>query len=141
MINVSADGGDELLNITKNAAAQAVLSQVAEKAFHHIQPGAAGGREVDLEAGMASKPALHFFVFVGGIVVDDQMDSLVLRHDVIDNAQEPQPFLMAMAVVAHRNDTARIAGRCLTVCRPQSGALAHALRCHIGEHLIQICPT
>ena len=135
MINVSADGGDELLNITKNAAAQAVLSQVAEKALHHIQPGAAGGREVDLEAGMASKPALHFFVFVGGIVVD------VLRHDVIDNAQEPQLFLMVMAVVAHRNDTARIAGRCLTVCRPQSGALAHALRCHIGEHLIQICPT
>ena len=38
LVDVVADGHDELLEVFKDAAAQLVLGQVAEEAFDHIEP-------------------------------------------------------------------------------------------------------
>src|SRR5882724_5870563 len=54
-----------------------------------------------MEPGMASEPSLYFRMFVRGIVVDDQMEIFFRRCDLIDDAQEFQPFLMAVPVIAH----------------------------------------
>ena len=101
MVDVLADGLDQFLDAAEDAAAESVLGQVAEEAFHHVQPRAAGGREVHVETRMASEPALHLRMFVRRVVVDDHVDLLASRDHIIDHAQELQPFLMAVPVVAH----------------------------------------
>src|SRR5438445_10534494 len=57
VIDVVSDGRDEFFDIAKNAAAQPVLSQIAKEAFHHIQPGRTGGREVHVKTRVTLKPA------------------------------------------------------------------------------------
>src|ERR1035441_3508918 len=73
MIDVVEHGADQFLHAAKGCAAQAILRQVAEEAFYHVQPRTAGRREVHMEAGMAAEPAFHLGMLVGGIVVDDQI--------------------------------------------------------------------
>ena len=58
----SFDAGD--------AAPELMLSQVAEESFDHVEPTAAGGREVKMKALVVRRPALNRRVFVSGIVVD-----------------------------------------------------------------------
>src|SRR5215469_12318812 len=69
MVEVVEDGCDQLLDTAKDPATQAIFGQVAEESFHHVQPGAACGREVHAEAGIASEPALDLGMLVGGVVV------------------------------------------------------------------------
>src|SRR5229473_6574810 len=87
--------------VTENASPKPVLSEVAEETLHHVQPGTAGGGEVHVEARMAGQPLLDLGVFVCGIVIRDQMDLLACRGDVVNHAQEFQPLLMPVSVVAH----------------------------------------
>jgi len=106
MVNIIEDRSNQLLDAVKGAAAQAVLGQVAEETLHHVQPGATGGGKVHMEAGMAAKPALDPGMLMCRVVVHDHVDLLVLWNNVIDGAQELQPFLMAVPVVAHGDDLA-----------------------------------
>jgi hypothetical protein len=46
----------------------------AEPALHEVEPGGAGGSEVQLEAGMLGEPGADRGVFVGAIVVADEVD-------------------------------------------------------------------
>ena len=73
LVDVLSDSHDQFFRIMKDTAPQAILCQVSEEAFHHIQPRTAGRREVDVESRMTSEPSLHFGMFVRGIVVDDQV--------------------------------------------------------------------
>lgn len=49
-IDVVADGHNELFEVPEDAAPDALLSQVAEEAFAHVQPRGGSGREVHTEA-------------------------------------------------------------------------------------------
>jgi hypothetical protein len=40
---------------------------------------------------------------MGGIIVHDQMEHLIRRREFVNDAQETEPFLMSMTVVAHGN--------------------------------------
>jgi hypothetical protein len=102
-VDVFADSCDQLLHAAEGATPEAVFSQVAEEALHHIEPGAAGGSEVHMEPGMASEPALDLGMFVGGIVVHNHVDLLIFRHHVVDSAEEFQPLLVTMPIIAHRD--------------------------------------
>ena len=53
---------------------------------------------------MSGQPLLHFWMFVGGVIVDDEVQIFLLRGNLIDHAQELQPLLMAVPVVAHADD-------------------------------------
>jgi len=55
------------------------------------------------KAVLTVEPAPAPRMFVGGLVIDDHMDLLVFRNDIINGAQEFQPFVTAMRVVAHRD--------------------------------------
>ncbi len=103
-INELSDSHDEFFGIVKYAAPQSVLGEVAEEAFDHVQPRTAGGREVDMKPGMTSEPSLHFRMFVGGVVVNDQVKFFVRRRHLVNHAQELQPLLMAMPVIAHADN-------------------------------------
>ena len=49
-------------------------------------------------AGMAGQPCAHLGMFVGGIVVDDGVDRLSLRHLRLDGIEEADELLMAVAL-------------------------------------------
>ncbi|SRR5216683_3028847 len=57
-----------------DAAAQLLFGEACEPAFHQIEPGGAGGREMEMEVRMTQQPTLAGRGFVGGVIVDDQME-------------------------------------------------------------------
>src|SRR5260370_38814733 len=90
----------ESFDAGKCAAPELILGQVAEESCDHVEPTAAGGREVEMKALVARRPAQNRRVFVGGIVVDDKVELFVGGCLAIDETQELQPFLMAMTLHA-----------------------------------------
>ena len=55
---------DEIVDAGEGSAPYCVDGDVAEEAFNHIEPGRAGGCEVNVEARMLLQPRLHRCVFV-----------------------------------------------------------------------------
>src|ERR1700758_1886535 len=45
-------------------------------------------------------------MFVSGVVIRNEIQSLIGRRDVVDDPQELQPFLMPMSLLAHADDGA-----------------------------------
>src|SRR6266542_5931646 len=72
VFEVGEDGGDEFLDALEGAAADAPLGDVAKPTLNHVEPGAAGGDEVQVEAWMPLQPALHRRALVRAVVVDDE---------------------------------------------------------------------
>jgi len=64
-IDIFTDGHDQLLEVFEDAVPQAVMGNVAEEAFHHVEPGSRGGCEAHVESLMFPEPALHSLMFVG----------------------------------------------------------------------------
>ena len=58
------------------------------------------------ETRMLTEPSLHFGMFVGGVVVGDQMQSFLLGRLALDLAQELQPLDVPMAGLALGDDLA-----------------------------------
>jgi len=69
-LNGAAEGG----KIAKYPAPNGGPVQDRELARHVVHPAGAGGREVEVETRMAAQPLLHLGVFVGGVVVQHQVD-------------------------------------------------------------------
>ena len=95
-VDVASYGGDELFEVLENASFELVLRQVSEEAFDHVEPTGRGRCEANVEAFVGFQPALDSGMFVGRVVVADQVDFLVGRYRLIDHAQELQPFLMSV---------------------------------------------
>ena len=55
---------------------------------------------------MAGQPCAHLGMFVGGIVVDDGVDRLSLRHLRLDGIEEADELLMAVALHVVSDDGA-----------------------------------
>jgi len=104
--DISEDAFSESFDAGKDAAPELILGQVAEESFNHVEPTAAGGREVKMNTLVGRRPALNRRVFVGGIVVDDKVELFVGGRLAIDHTQELQPFLMAMTLHASGEHTA-----------------------------------
>ncbi len=98
--DISEDACFESFDAGEDAPPELILGEVAEESFDHVEPAAAGGREVKMEALVARRPALDCRMFVGGIIVDDQVELFVGGRLAIDETQELQPFLMAMPLHA-----------------------------------------
>jgi len=83
-----------------DAAAELLFGQGREPALDHVEPGCAGGREVQLEARVARKPAMDGGGFVGGVVVDDEVDVEILGNGLVDGGEELAELDGAMPVMA-----------------------------------------
>src|SRR5208282_6593824 len=105
-VDVGADGHDEIFQVAKYATPEPVLSQVAEETFHHVEPGGAGGSEVQMKAWMPCQPAPHLGVLMGGVVIADQVKLAVERNGLVDQTEKLEPFLMAMPLLAQAEDLA-----------------------------------
>jgi hypothetical protein len=106
LVDVVADGHDELFEVFEDAAAKLVLGQVAEEPFDHIEPTGRCWGEVDMEALVTVQPAGDLLVFRRGIVVADQVDVFFLGDSLVDQAEKLQPLLMPVPLLAEAEDLA-----------------------------------
>ena len=73
MLQIVVDGSFQLLDTMEYAAADALLGDEAEEAFHLVEPGGRGGREVHVVAWVAGEPCLDLGMLVRGIIVGNQV--------------------------------------------------------------------
>src|SRR5215472_12019532 len=90
----------------KSATADHSTGDESEEALHLIQPGATGGREVELEALTLFRfqPTLHFGALMGAVVVHDQMHLLSLRQLLLQVIQKADKLAAAMPLLAGTDD-------------------------------------
>ena len=108
LVDVVTDGGDQLFEILEDSAPDSVVRQVAEEALDHVEPRSRGRREVHMETLVFGKPALDTRMFVGRVVVADDVDLLVRGDRLLDQAQKLQPLLMAMTLLAQSRRPRRL---------------------------------
>src|SRR5579885_2593929 len=77
----------------------------ANQALHQVEPRCAGGREMELDARMGGQPLLYRRVFVGPIVVADQVQ-FPARAAARQRLEEGDERLVPMATKAARVDLA-----------------------------------
>ena len=68
-IDVIANRLFEFGNTAKDTVSQAIVCQVSEPAFYHVQPRTAGRRDVEMKAWMPLEPSLYLGMLVCGVVV------------------------------------------------------------------------
>ena len=100
------DGLGEFCDATKHSSPKAIDGEVPEEAFHHVQPGGAGGSKVEMKPGIALLPCRHLVMLVGRVVVADDVDFLFGGRASANQVKEPNPFLMAVLVHAASDDVA-----------------------------------
>jgi hypothetical protein len=82
------DVGFEGLDALVGPALEQFGGQLTEPAFHHVEPGRAGGDEVHVEPGVGGQPFLDDVGFVGGVVVADDVHVELGRHRLVDGEEE-----------------------------------------------------
>jgi hypothetical protein len=70
-VDVGTDRGLQVGDVGEGAAADCLAGDDAEEDLHHVQPRAAGGREMQCHSGVFAQPGFHAGVLVGGVVVAD----------------------------------------------------------------------
>ena len=96
--DVSIDCSLQIDDADKGATFEAPFGQYGKEAFNRIQSRGAGRREVEGDARVASEPRDHLGMFVGGIVVEDDVDGLLRWNRFFDGVEEADELLMAMAL-------------------------------------------
>ena len=97
MLNELVDTGDQIPDTAEATATDSPLGDQSEPAFHLIEPGRIGWGVMDMEAGSRGEPDPHLGVFVGSVVVDDQVHVQVVWNRRIDLLEKTEELLMAMA--------------------------------------------
>src|SRR6185369_16745610 len=67
------DGGDQFRNAMKTATADSLVGNLSKPPLDQVQPRTRRRNEVKVESGMSSYPGFDPWVFVGCVVVHDQM--------------------------------------------------------------------
>lgn len=89
--DVIVNGADEFVDVPEYSAADALLGNFRKPSLHLIKPGAAGGREMEMVAGVLLEPRSHFGRLVSGIVIQDQVylqGRLECPIDLIEEAKK-----------------------------------------------------
>jgi len=97
--DVAVDGGLQADERAEDATLEPPARERREEAFDGVEPGSAGGGEVEGPAGMTDEPGAHLGVFVDGVVVEDGVNRLALRHRGLDLVEEADELLMPMALL------------------------------------------
>jgi hypothetical protein len=104
--HVETDRVLQLAGAPVGAPPQLSLSEQRKPALHLIDPGAVGGREMDLEAGMAEQPALDERRLVGAVVTHDQVDLQLAGQLAINGVKEAPELDRSMAAMRLPDDLA-----------------------------------
>lgn len=82
----------------ENPSLQPLPGHGGEEVLNGIQPGAGRRREMEGPSWMALKPNDDLGMFAGVVIVEDRMDHLAGAHVALDDVEELDGFLMAMAL-------------------------------------------
>jgi hypothetical protein len=104
--NEAVDGGLEIDDGVKDAALQSTPAELCEKSLDGVEPGARGWCEMEDKSRMAIEPSANVRMFVGGIVVENDVDDLADRNLRLDGVQKSNEFLMTMALHVAADDRA-----------------------------------
>ena len=106
VLQVVFDGGFEVGDAAKHAAADGIGGDQPEEALDLVEPRGGSRREVEMKARMAFQPCFDLGMLVGGVVVDHQMEVEGSGRVAVDAPQEAQEFLVTMARHALADDLA-----------------------------------
>lgn len=88
---VSFNGGNQFFDAGKAAFTNAINGEVSKKSFHHIHPRTACWDEVHVEPWSFCQPSLHLGMFVGAVVVNDEMKVEMGGCPTINLFEKAQP--------------------------------------------------
>lgn len=97
---IPVDGDLQIGDAPEYPSTNPLMSDLREKAFHKVQPGAGCRSKMKVEAWVTLQPCLHFWMLMGRIIVSDQVQIEVFRCASINFAQELDEFLMPVPVHA-----------------------------------------
>ena len=103
---ISIDRRLQVDNRAEDAAADAPPRHLGEEVLHRIEPRRRGRGEVKGPAWMARQPGQHFRMLVGGVVVEDDVDRLVVGNLALDSVEKADEFDVAVALHAAADDGA-----------------------------------
>ena len=104
LVDVAVDGGLEIDDGLEGAAADAPAGEDGEEALYGVEPGGGGGREVEGPSRVARQPGAGLGMFVGPVVVENDMDDLSGGDLALDRVQEADELLMRMLLHAAAED-------------------------------------
>ena len=79
----------EFLHAPEHASPNVVLRDVPEIPLDHVQPGGSSRNEVDVETRVLGQPFLHFRMFVGPVVVANDVQLQALGSLALDPPEKP----------------------------------------------------
>ena len=89
------DGIFEFPQRFEYAALETLLCELGKEALDSVEPGSRCRGEVEDKPPMFFEPFHDVGMLVGGIIVDDDVDRLVLGNSRLDEVQKPDELLMA----------------------------------------------
>ena len=101
------DRGFEFGYAGEGAAADALARDLGKQPLDEVEPGRGCRGEVRGEAGVSLEPALDRGRLVGGVIVEDQMQVEIRGYLAVDDLEEGEELLGAMA----RQDASAPRGR------------------------------
>lgn len=104
-VDEGADLGVEVLDGGEDSSADGRTVDDGEEDLDHVEPGGAGGGEVDVDARVGLRPGAHLGGLVGCVVVHHQVQ-LVVGVGAHDLAQEDEQLGTAVAGLAGGCDAA-----------------------------------
>src|SRR5271170_660963 len=102
----AVDCGLQVGDRPKDAALEPALCEGREEALDRVEPGSRCRCEMERPSRMAFKPSADVGMLMGGVIVDDGVDRLARRDLLLDDIEEANEFLMAMALHVAANHRA-----------------------------------
>jgi hypothetical protein len=104
-----------------------VLSDSVKPDIYLIEPGGISGSEVNVVSGEKRQPIFNSLMFMGGVVIDDEMYIEVFGHGRFNMFEKAEVFLMTMAFSALGKD---LASRDIKSCKKSCCAMPNVIMRH-----------
>ena len=102
----SIDGGLQVGDRVEDAAADALPGHLGKQVLDGVEPGGRGRGEMEGPARMTRQPGQHFGMFVGGVVVEHDVDRLAGHDLALDGVEKADELDVAVALHAAPDDAA-----------------------------------
>ena len=119
----------QFFHTSECSSTDGLLSDSVEPDLDLIEPGGISGSEVNMVSGVKRQPILNSLMFMGGVVIDDEMDIKVFGHVSFNIFEKAEVFLMTMAFSALGKNLASsdIKGCKKSCCSMPDVIMSHAL--------------
>ena len=91
------NGSNEIGYTCEHSPSDPALRQFSKPPLDPIQPRSAGGREMEMHAGVALQPALHRRTFMRAVIIHDKMQIECSGRGLINGLQKSDKFLTPVA--------------------------------------------